>query len=300
MNAPTNSPVPEVKLLRVGEFSRLSQVTVKTLHHYDEIGLLKPASIDKFTGYRYYSVAQLERIHRIMALKSLGLSLEQITLMLNDALSVEELRGMLRLQQAEIQQRVRQEQAQLAQVEFRLRMIEMEAKMSDLDVIVKEVPPIRALTVRLSISQEEAQAMLVEGQREVEEAYAKHRIKLAGPAVEIHYADEFRLDWLDVEMVDPVDETQTEDVTLESGTVLKLKIVPGLPMAATYIQRGIPVPGKGADYVAEVMAKLQRWIVDNGYQLCGTHRVVHHFGPFEHAEYEDWITEFQHEIALVE
>ena len=68
-------------MLKIGEFSQLSQVTVKTLHHYDEIGLLKPAHIDRFTNYRYYTVEQLPRIHRIMALKELGLSLEQIGLM---------------------------------------------------------------------------------------------------------------------------------------------------------------------------------------------------------------------------
>ncbi len=63
-------------VLKIGEFSRLSQVTVKTLHHCDELGLLQPAHIDQFTGYRYYTVEQLPRIHRIMALKELGLSLE--------------------------------------------------------------------------------------------------------------------------------------------------------------------------------------------------------------------------------
>jgi DNA-binding transcriptional MerR regulator len=56
-------------MLRIGEFSRLSQVTVKTLHHYDSIGLLKPSHVDPFTDYRYYTLDQLPRIHSIMALK---------------------------------------------------------------------------------------------------------------------------------------------------------------------------------------------------------------------------------------
>lgn len=65
-------------MIKIGEFSQLSQVTVKTLHHDDEMGLLKPAHIDAFTNYRYYTVEQLPRINRIMALKELGLTLEQI------------------------------------------------------------------------------------------------------------------------------------------------------------------------------------------------------------------------------
>jgi DNA-binding transcriptional MerR regulator len=62
-------------MFKIGEFSKFSQVTVKTLRYYDQIGLLKPAEVDRFTGYRYYSVDQLPRLNRILALKDLGLSL---------------------------------------------------------------------------------------------------------------------------------------------------------------------------------------------------------------------------------
>jgi DNA-binding transcriptional MerR regulator len=285
-------------MLKIGEFSLLSQVTVKTLHHYDEIGLFKPASIDKFTGYRYYSVEQLPRIHRIMAFKELGLSLEQIAQMLSDELSREEIRGMLRLQRAELQQRVRAEQERLAQVEFRLRMIEIEDEMPELDVIVKQIPAIRALTIRTSVSQENLIQNLLTGQREIEQALAQRKIKLTGPLTEIYYAEEFQINFQDVEMVHPVDDAQTGDVPLETVGTLKLRTVSGLPMAATYVQRGVSPPGTDTPQISEIMAILQRWIVDNGYKLCGTHRIVHHFGPLEHAEYEEWITEYQHEIEL--
>jgi DNA-binding transcriptional MerR regulator len=99
-------------MLKIGEFSRLSQVTVKTLHHYDDLGLLRPAHIDQFTGYRCYTVEQLSKFHRIMALKELGLSLEQIGLLFEGEVSNEQIRGMLRLKQAEIQQQLGEETAQ--------------------------------------------------------------------------------------------------------------------------------------------------------------------------------------------
>lgn len=88
-------------MLKIGEFSRLSRVTVKTLHHYDELGLIKPVHIHPITNYRFYEVDQLPRIDRIMALKEMELSLEQI-------------RGMLHLKQAEIQQGMREAQRQLS------------------------------------------------------------------------------------------------------------------------------------------------------------------------------------------
>jgi hypothetical protein len=64
-------------MLKIGDFSRLSQVSVKTLRYYDEVALLKPTQVDEVSGYRYYSMAQLRQLHRILALRDLGFSLDQ-------------------------------------------------------------------------------------------------------------------------------------------------------------------------------------------------------------------------------
>jgi DNA-binding transcriptional MerR regulator len=89
-------------MFKIGDLSKLSRVSVKTLRYYDEIGLLKPAQVDRFTGYRYYSFDQLPRLNRILALKDLGFSLEQIAQVLNEGLPPAQLRGMLRLRQMEL------------------------------------------------------------------------------------------------------------------------------------------------------------------------------------------------------
>ena len=94
-------------MLKIGDFSQLGQVSVRTLHHYDERGLLKPAEIDDFTGYRFYSVDQLPRLNRILALKDLGFSLDQIGRLVQDDVPAEQLRGMLTLKQAEIERQLR-------------------------------------------------------------------------------------------------------------------------------------------------------------------------------------------------
>ncbi|HET7143120.1 MAG TPA: helix-turn-helix domain-containing protein, partial [Anaerolineales bacterium] len=82
-------------MLSIGDFSQLGQVSVRTLRLYDELRLFKPARVDRFTGYRYYSVDQLPRLNRILMLKDLGLSLEQIARLLKDNLTADQLRGML-------------------------------------------------------------------------------------------------------------------------------------------------------------------------------------------------------------
>ena len=274
-------------MLKIGEFSRLSQVTVKTLHHYDEIGLLVPDHIDQFTNHRHYALDQLPQIHRIMALKAMGLSLEQIRSMLNECLNAQQIRGMLRLKQGELQQRIGEEQAQLAQVAFRLRMLEMEEKMPELEVMVKEVAPMRALTARLSFTRDQVEAV----NRQTMQALAEHDVKLVGPETEIRHAEELQDMFADVEVALPVDDRQAEDVPLGPWGTLKVGTVPGLEKAATYMHEGAHTRP-----IAEELLVLQRWVVANGYKLGPTTRFVHHRGWMSRADPKDWITEIQQEI----
>src|SRR5260221_4653105 len=97
-------------MMRIGDFSKLSRVSIKPLRYYDEMGLLKPISIDGSTGYRSYAASQLPRLNRILALKDLGFSLQQIGQVLNEGVSSEQLHGMLRLKRAELQQQIAEEQ----------------------------------------------------------------------------------------------------------------------------------------------------------------------------------------------
>src|SRR5512138_1202414 len=115
-------------MIKIGDFARLSQVSVVTLRYYDEMDLLKPVKVDASTGYRFYSANQLPRLNRILALKDLGFALEQIRLMLVDGLAHEQLRSMLTLQRREVEKRLADEQERLARIEVRLRQIEMENK----------------------------------------------------------------------------------------------------------------------------------------------------------------------------
>lgn len=107
-------------MFMIGEFSRISRVPAKTLRYYDEIGLFSPMTVDKFTGYRYYSAEQLPRLNRILALKDMNLSLAEISKLLDEAISADELRGMFRLKEAELQHEVEEAQARLQRVAKRL------------------------------------------------------------------------------------------------------------------------------------------------------------------------------------
>ena len=130
-------------MLTISEFARLGQVSPRMLRHYDETGLLAPARVDAQTGYRLYDVAQLARLHRLVALRELGFGLEQIRPILEEELPAGELRGMLRMRKAQIEQNLAGEQARLRRIEAHLRALERGQVMELHDVVIKHSEPVR-------------------------------------------------------------------------------------------------------------------------------------------------------------
>ena len=113
-------------MIRIGEFSRLSQTPVSTLRYYDEIGLLKPVEIDHFTGYRYYTFDQLARLNRILALKKLGFSLEEIARLVNADLPSQQVRAMLLRRCAALHEQTQENRERIEQVDAWLKQVEKE------------------------------------------------------------------------------------------------------------------------------------------------------------------------------
>lgn len=122
----------------IGTVARLAQVSVRTLRYYDELGLLRPRWADPDTGHRWYAPDQLQRLHRIMALRDLGVALADIGRLLDEGVSAEQLRGILLLRRAEASERLAVEAERLGRVEARLRQLE-ENEMADYDIVVKRV-----------------------------------------------------------------------------------------------------------------------------------------------------------------
>jgi DNA-binding transcriptional MerR regulator/effector-binding domain-containing protein len=136
-------------MFSIGEFARLGTVSVRTLRHYDEIGLLQPARVDPETGYRSYSASQLGQLNRIIALKDLGFSLTQAGKLLG-GITVEELHGMLALRRAQLEQELEEYTTRLREVEARLHYIEGESTMPTDDITVKKIPAMGVVAIGAS------------------------------------------------------------------------------------------------------------------------------------------------------
>lgn len=249
-------------MLKIGMFAKVSQVSVKTLHYYEKLGLLLPMHVDDFTGYRTYSIYQLTRLNRILALKDLGLSLEQIRTILQDDLSAEEMRGMLRLRHVELERQVLGMEAQLARVAVRIKQIEMEGKMPEYDVVLKTIEPILIAGRRIIVTENnEYPVGLPEAFKETYNYVQEHGKHIA-PCIAIWYTP-MDAQEEDVEAAYPIEKpiAETEHI--------KVHELPRQQVAAVLFKGAMDNFMQGYDAVL-------KWIEANGYDIVGPFREVYH------------------------
>lgn len=279
-------------MFKIGDFSRLTSVPITTLHHYDEIGLFKPSRSDPFTGYRYYSFDQLPRLNRILALRGLGFSLEQIGQMLGegDALAVtaDELRAMLRLRQAELQQQVAETQEKLAQVELHLQQIEREGLMPNAEVLTKQVAAQPIIGAREVVAQP---ANMRERCIALNDAacalIADASLKTDGVSFALYYSS--GADGIDVEMAYTLEQPPAETVASATAATHTL---PAATVAYT-IYRG-SYDDFGA--VGQLHGSIARWVEQNGYQVAGASR-EYYLRPPQKPNDLDAVMEIQYPIT---
>jgi DNA-binding transcriptional MerR regulator len=275
-------------MLKIGEFSRLAQVPVPTLRYYDQMGLLKPVSVDRFTGYRYYSVSQLSRLNRILALKGLGFSLEQISAALDDGLTPEQMRGMLRLRHAQISQQLAEAQSQLLEVETRLQQIEREDAITAYDVILKPVEPLLVASVRTILPSHGEVGSLF---GEVYEAIRPYVDEALSPNPEL--GGQTLVLWYDTEFketdVDGAAAFMLRRTIPESGRV-RVHQLPAVTVASTVHQGTYETMGDAHNAVIA-------WLEANGYQIAGADRELnlYHTPPFRR-DNPTYITEIQYPV----
>jgi DNA-binding transcriptional MerR regulator len=243
-------------MFKIGEFSRLTQVTIKALRYYDQLGLLTPAHTDKFTGYRFYSAAQLPRLNRLLALKDLGLALEQIGPFLDADLSPVQLRALLLIKESETRQRLEEEGERLARIEARLRQLEEPARLA-YDVVVKRIEAQRVVSLRRTLPERAAIRDLF---RQLHAVELRHHLTVTDRLVIWHDQD-FRELGIDAEAA-----FVTTDPLPPSGDV-QARELPAVDTMASIVHVG------PSEEIGQACMALLAWIETNGYQLAGPERV---------------------------
>ncbi len=258
-------------MFRIGDFSKLAQVTVRTLRLYDELGLFRPAHIDKFTDYRYYSIEQLPRLNRILALKDLGFSLEQVARLLNENVSVGQLQGMLMMKRAEIEHEVKEAQARLARVAARLRQIEREGTLPQYEVVLKAVEPQTIVSSRRTVPDvRDMPEYRCQQFKDVYDWLAKEKVKPLEPELAIYYNPEYTEQNIDMELAVPVDSATGKALRPDSAH-MAVRELPGVESMASVIHKG------DIWDVGQAITALYTWIGANNLTSSGPYRELHLF-----------------------
>ena len=271
-------------MFAIGEFARHGRVSVRMLRHYDAIGLLEPVRVDPATGYRYYDAGQLSRLNRIVALKDLGFTLNQVASILDDQVTTAELRGMLKLRQAELQEEIATDAARLAQVEARLLAIESETS-EPAPVVIKRVVAARVAELTSTAEGYEPQFITPVIQplyHELTHRLCTAGITIAGPGVAYYEDASGDAGAIKVHAALPVAEGP------DGPRGFEVVALSEIPIAATLIHHG------SMDSVLPSIQALARWIDASGYQSLGYAReVTLKLGNVP----DDWVTELQEPIA---
>lgn len=250
-------------MFTIGAFARLAGVSVRTLRLYDQNGLLPPAAIDADTGYRSYQARQLPRLHRILALKDLGLSLDKIADLLDSDVSAEQLRVLLGDQRADIEARMAEDQARLARIEYRLRCIQLEDDMS-LDMVMKQIPPVRVAQVRWTgehgLTFSGMDQFLLDSFTKIESALEAAHLKPVGPWF-LHYRDR------DDGTLDPAVACPIGDEPFTPQEPIEVAVLPAIH-AVTAIHRG----AADHDAIGPLYGQMARFAEERGYRTAGPGR----------------------------
>ncbi len=215
-------------MLKIGDFSRLTQTPVKTIRYYDEIGLLAPEMVDRFTGYRYYTARQMDRLNRILFFRELGLSLQEIGKVLDDGLPASEMRRMLDARRQDLEAEIAQSRARLSLVEARLVQIEEEGSLDPQGVVFKDLPAMRVLALRAKVPDPSAiQPFFLR----VADGLNQSGVTAVGPWLALYHQGEFRQKDLDLEACIPVSEEVAGPLPLEGGGEMRIRTLPARWMA---------------------------------------------------------------------
>ncbi len=267
-------------MYKIGVFSKMNKITVKTLRYYDEIGLFKPNYVDEVTGYRYYSSSQLPRLHRIIALKNIGFSLNEIIITIDEDTEINNMIVKLKDKQSEIFKIIKKEQKKLEQIKSYLKNLKEEDVKMKYNVILKKLPEVIVASMRTIIPNYDAFNQVYPQMGKYME---DQKVKCSIPeyCFTIYHDGEYKEKDIDVEICEAVTDYG------ENCEKIKFKKIDSVETAACVLHKG-PYSTIGMAYGA-----VMKWIEENNYKVDGLPRESYIDGVWNKENPEEWLTEIQ-------
>ena len=265
-------------MFKIGEFSNMVRVSARMLRHYDQCGLLSPAEIDRFTGYRLYNAEQIPQVTRIVALRDMGFGIEEIKELLPNYSDANFMTSALEQKRRIVENLIAEEQSKLTNIAAMCERI-MEEKNMVYEVEVKTLPTVKVLSLREVIPSGEDEPAMWEKLSTFAKANSIPYSQNGGYS--LYHDDEYKDSDLDVEIAIPVNEFGTD----KDGFVYRE--LEAFPQAAT-----IQFSGSYHGYNAAI-EKLAKWVEQNGYVFDGMIRGLAIKTYANAASEDDFLTELQ-------
>ena len=263
-------------MLKIGDFSKLSRISIRMLRHYDDMGLLKPASVDKFTGYRLYSPQQLQTANRISSLKGMGFSLSAIGEILRHAYDAASMKSLLMIRLEDAKTQASEAQSRVTQIQTAIRKLEEDFRGMVYDVSIKTLPKRTVAALRGIIPSYEREGDLW---RQMEQE-TKGRLEMASPPYPIAiFPDcEDQSNGVEVEI-----QIAVKDCLEDMESVCFKEIEP--IQVVTAIHKG------SFETIGNINEVIAAWISDNGYTIDGDMFNIYHVGIAQDSNPANWVTE---------
>ena len=259
-------------MLKIGEFSKLSMLTVKALRFYEKEGLLNPTHVDEWTGYRFYEASQLETAATIKALRQLDFSVEEIKAHLGGV----PLKEALRAKQAELQQKQADISARISVINYLMEENDMKYQ-----AVMKDIGECIVYSEERTLEKYSDVSMLV-----LESAEECLRLN---PGMECTKPDYGFCEYLDGEYRETNMRIRYSQAVTKMGVGNERIQFRSLPAT-----KAICIYHKGDyDRLGEAYAYIYRYAAENGYEVAGLHREVYIDGIWNKENMEDWLTEIQ-------
>ena len=273
-------------MLKIGDFSKLSRISIRMLHHYDEIGLLRPRSIDRFTGYRYYSEDQLMKAVKISALKEMGFSLAVIGEMLNKYDDPRELAKFLETRRVEVQEEIKESGHRIMLLDAAIKRLRKDDMAMNYSVVLKTMPQRFVASVREIIPAYDQEGLLW---KRLGVETGNMNLQMADPmySLAVFHDQGYKEGDVDVEIQISVKGSydNTEHVVF--------KTVPEVEIASAVY--------KGSyEQITDVNLAVADWVKDNNYEYNGPMFCIYHVSPAQTQNADEMVTEICYPVKKTE
>ncbi len=267
-------------MFKIGDFSKLTFVSIRMLRYYDEINLFKPVHIDNFTNYRYYSAFQIPKLNKIVGLRNLGFKAEEIRIIINENDNQTQI-NLLQSRLVELEKQIHDDGLRLTKLQSFINNYNMEEKSMKYEAVIKEIPSYKVLSLRTVIETYNKEGELWgEFMQTVYKNNIQNKLVKGGMCYAMFFENDYKESQIHIEIGNEVSEE------LKDVENLKYKELPAIEKALSVLVTGSYEPNiqEGFNFVA-------KWLEENNHEIIGPSRTIYIKGPESEKNPDNYLTE---------